>query len=389
MANTKKKKPQSVDWSKEPMVQYSGDRLKTYAWSPEHQIANELQYFEGKDILPRRVIPSPEEIAKKDVMKEHPDYKALAKKQKREKKWFGTSKISLQSQLEKQAKKLALTDKIPLPQELSGQHGGLYDITDNPDEYLYHFSDGEIGEINVDEYHYLHNAKGKGDREKREKMVRTVGAGVVNPKTGRKQYFIITTGLLLAAGIGAAAKVVGGAIKRHQEKKAHLVEKKQINEKIAEVGAEKVKAGVQAGRSVQDIQQYNKLRKQSEFDSFTAEAEKAIVPQGAYVKKQKGLQTGAGEQAEDTVMAELNKQAKFKDESSVMVQNQTQAKNVQTMDEIKTSTDKIIASLRRGEEVVNNRIKQTGHWTNYAGDAVSGASMGVNLYSGMGGGGST
>ena len=72
-----------------------------YTWTPEDAIATELEIFKGRDIMPRRDIPSPEELVFQEILKNNPEYKELVKKKAKENRWFGRygSKIDLEKDL--------------------------------------------------------------------------------------------------------------------------------------------------------------------------------------------------------------------------------------------------------------------------------------------------
>lgn len=397
-------KPPVGTWDDTPIHRYGGIAVGeggAYTWTPEDAIATELDIFKGRDIMPRRDIPSPEELVFQEILKNNPEYKELVKKKAKENRWFGRyrSKIDLEKDLKKReedikesvapmqkkpiGKTLSKLSKLSVKQAQEAKEIAM-ESAGKPDTHIYQSKSGEEWEVNQAEYDYLMQTD-RPSRE-REEVIKTIGAGTISKKTGRRRFFIISgTALAVIAGVGAVAGVASGMSKRKKQRDALKTQKEGLGEQIAEVRAEKKKYGRQMGQDVQSIAAYNKARKAAEFDEFLASAEKNIVPQGAVVDRQKGLQTGVAGQQEEIVTSALDKTAATKNTLSVMAQDESAKKVARGFDELKSSSDKIVASLRRGQDAVQTQIDSTKGFMNYFTDAVGGASSFLNIASSLGG----
>ena len=329
-------------------LQEKYDKRKALAdsdlWSPEEQIYNELKHFDGKDIMPNRDVPSPEEGILKDINK-------------------GNSKQS------KEARDLAIK------------------AFGNPDNTTYEFQDGEVGEMTQQEKSYLTESKDDKERKKRENVVRSIGSGEENPKTGRKKYIIP---LAVAAGamiIGGAAKMIGGHSKRKAQRSAMRAEQKEIQENIDQTKTDFTGAKKMAGREFQAQQTMDSITQKGTFDAFVADAAKSVVPEGDYVKKQKGLQTGVGAEANAVEDESMSSTANTQSEIQIATANQQTANNSRAMDEMQTSSDRILESLKRGKKQIGKQIAGTKGMLNVFTDALGGASQGLSTAASIYGGG--
>jgi actin-related protein len=333
------------------MLGYGNKPLGIYGWTPEEQISNELQYFEGRDILPRRDIPNPEEIALRDIQKK------------------GDKSPLVLSNLPKKARDLAIKS------------------FGKPDNTTYEFLDGEIGEMTQQEKGYLTEAKDDKERKKREEIVRKIGEGKVNPKTGRKQYLIP---IAVAAGamiIGGVAKMVSGGAKRKAQRSAMRAEQAEIQQNIDATKQDFTGAKTMAGQEVQAQGRMDAITQKGQFDTFVSEAAKSVVPEGDYVKKQKGLQTGVGKENELIVEDAMKTSANTQTDIQMATVDQQNANNARSMDELQTTSDRILESLKRGKGQVGKQIKASKSNLNIFTDALSGSSQGLSLAANVYGGG--
>ena len=258
-----------------------------------------------------------------------------------------------------------------------------------PDSRTWKFRDGEVGEMTTQERDYLLAYKNDKDRKRREEVVRTIGEGKINPKTGRKMYPIPLAVIAGAAIVGGAAKAISGAKKRKDQRAAMRAEKQQIKEQIRNVKADFTKAKTIAGQEVQSRAQMDAIKERGAFDSFVAEASKSIVPEGAFIKKQKGLQTGQGAMMEESITSALDSSAMQQANISVAQRTQQDAETARTMDELQTTADRTIESLRRGKQAIDRNIQNTRGLTNVFTDVLGGASQGVSMVSNVYGTGGT
>jgi len=363
-------------------LQEKYDKRKALAnsdlWSPEEQIYNELKHFDGKDIMPNRDVPSPEE----GILNEIKEQGITSQDPSLQKHYMGPIDDIAQYSARNNPK----TEKAILRQSEEARNLAIKAFG-SPDNTIWEFQDGEVGEMTQQEKGYLEESKDDKERKKRENVVRSIGSGEKNPKTGRKKYIIP---LAVAAGamiIGGAAKMIGGHSKRKAQRSAMRAEQKEMQENIDQTKTDFTGAKKMAGQEFQAQQTMDSITQRGTFDAFVADAAKSVVPEGDYVKKQKGLQTGVGAEANAVVDESMSSTANTQSEIQIATANQQTANNSRAMDEMQTSSDRILESLKRGKNQIGKQIAGTKGMLNVFTDALGGASQGLSTAASLYGGG--
>jgi hypothetical protein len=256
-----------------------------------------------------------------------------------------------------------------------------------PDNTTYEFLDGEIGEMTQEEKSYLTEAKDDKERKKREGIVRKIGAGTINPKTGRKQYPIP---LMIAAGamiIGAVAKGISGSKKRKAQRAAMRAEQAETQANIDATKKDFVQGKIMAGQEVQAQGRLGAIEQKGAFDAFVTDAQKSVIPEGDFVKKQKGLQTGVAKQQNLLVADAMKTSANTASDMQMATTDQQNVNNARAMGELQTTNDRILASLKRSKGAIGKQIAGTKGLVNVFTDALGGASQGLGMAANIYGGG--
>jgi len=370
-------------------------------WSPEEQIYNELKHFDGKDIMPNRDVPSPEEGILEDIenfednpklkdrstweyMKDEMKEKPLLEQLKDVGKGYG--------KMFQQAKDMKVM--VPKSEERVGkttqQEKGYSNKAKNAmkiamksqgkqDDHLYKASNGEEWEVNADEFKYLNSDKDGGQKD-REGVIMKIGSGDINPKTGRRRFFVITGSVLLAAAAtGAIVKGVQGWNKRRKQRNALKTQDKEYNKKIAEAEAAK-KEGYENEMELQgEMRAQAKMQSNAEFDAFANEASSSIAKVGDMSKKQKGLQTGVVAQSNEVQDKLITDAGINKNRMTTMAYGNLDRKSKSNFSEIRKSSKSIIDDLKAGKANVNTAIANTKGIANVLEDGISGASTGLKF----------
>ena len=257
-----------------------------------------------------------------------------------------------------------------------------------PDKHKYSASNGETWIVNDLEYDFLNNAKELSQKD-REKVVTRIGSGTVDSDGNRRMFVITGTGLLIAAGVGAAAKGVAGWWKRRKQDNALAKAADNIKKRVAEVQKQK-KKGYETSMTNQQLKrEHAELTKNTEFEAFADAASKSIIPEGAMVQKSKGLKTGAVDKTNIVGMYEAKKAAETKNKLSVMAQTNLDRSAVADYDRVTSAAKSAMASLDASRQNIQAQRDNLSSWTNVLDDTVQGASLGLKLYTSMGTGGNT